>query len=91
MRLFAACDRHTPDGRIVTFLLLINRYAHKGHVRSIRRNLRVSNPYEIEQIFFGDVALLPKYAADACNEKEKNDEWRMSNDEGMTKPEARNI
>src|SRR5438876_794940 len=52
---------------------------------------RISNPYEIEQILLSDVALLPKYAADACNENEKNDERRMSNDEGMTKPEARNI
>ena len=73
MRLFAACDWHTPDGRIVTFLLLINRYAHKGRVRSIRRNLRVSNPYEIEQILLGDVAFLGGHAGGCSREAEGND------------------
>ena len=80
-RLFATFERHSPDGSIVTFLLLVNRHAHKRHSRSVRRDLRISNPDEIEQIFFRDIALLTERSAGCCDKSDQNDEARMTNDE----------
>src|SRR5438128_12397124 len=85
----ATSDRDRPDRRIVAFLFLVHGHAHKRHARSIRRNLRIADPDEIEEIFLGDVAFLSKRVTDSRDQKKANDEARMSNDEGMTKPKPR--
>ena len=38
-----------------------SRHAHEHHPRSVRRNLRITDPDEIEEILFGDVALLGQH------------------------------
>ena len=58
MRLIIARGRNHPDGSVVTIFLLVHRYAHKRDAVSIGRNLRITDPDKIEEIFFGDVALL---------------------------------
>jgi len=42
------------------------------------------------KILFGDIALLREEGADSrCEDEQTNDEARITNDEGMAKPEAR--
>src|SRR6267378_4908156 len=90
MRLLTPRCRHGPDGSIIAFLLLVHRHAHECHSRSIRGNLRIADPDKVPKIFFGNVALLGEGDADSRSEDEQtNDEARITNDEGMTKPEAR--
>ena len=72
VRLLAARDRHRPDRRVVAFFLLVNCNADKCDTRSIRRNLRVSDPDKIEQIFFSNVALLRR--DDGCRRGPKDDD-----------------
>src|SRR5438552_19180534 len=90
MRLFATRCRHGPDRSVVAFLLLVHRHAHERHPRSIRGNLRIADPDKVPKIFFGNVALLREGDAESRSEDEQtNDEARITNDEGMAKPEAR--
>ena len=54
-----ASGRDQPERSVVAFFFLIHRHAGDKHdLRSIRRDLRVADPDEIEKILFGDVALL---------------------------------
>src|ERR1700704_1359055 len=86
MRRLTPCDRHRPNRSVITFFFLVDRDPYERHTRAIRRNLRIANPDEIEQIFFSDGALLSEKWSYA--ESDEKDEARMTNDQGMTKPEA---
>ena len=57
MRLFPARGRDSPKRSIVAFLLFINRDANEDHARPVRRQLRIADPDEVEEIFLGDVSL----------------------------------
>src|ERR1700730_14881934 len=90
MRLLTPRCRHGPDRSVVAFLLLVHGHAHERHSRSIRRNLRIADPNKIPKILFGDIALLCEGDADSRGEDEQtNDEERITNGEGMAKPEGR--
>src|SRR3984893_10942164 len=90
MRLLTPRCRHGPDRSVVAFLLLVHGHAHERHSRSIRRNLRIADPNKIPKILFGDIALLCEGDADSRGEDEQtNDGARITNGEGMAKPEAR--
>src|SRR5438477_1831091 len=58
MRRFFVDSRHRPDGGVVTELFFIHAHAHKDDARSIRRNLRITDPDEIEQVLFGNTAFV---------------------------------
>ena len=46
----APIGRCDPDGRVVLVLLLVGCDAHEGHARSVRRDLRIGDPYEGEEV-----------------------------------------
>jgi hypothetical protein len=52
--------------------------------------LWIANPNKIEQIFFGNVAPLGEKSGRSRNENKRNDEARMTKDEGMKTPKVRN-
>src|SRR4029077_15170296 len=88
MRRFPAYERYRPNRSFITFFFLVDRHPHKRDARAIRRNLWIADPDEIPQVFFGDGAFFGESSADA--KRKKNDEARMTNDEGITKHEVRN-
>src|SRR5690349_13305717 len=53
-----AFRRHAPDRGVISVLLVVDRDLHKGNARPVRRDLRVSDPVELKDIFLGDRALL---------------------------------
>src|SRR2546421_1764412 len=83
MRFLASSCWDRPDRGVVAFFLFVHRHPHKRDPRSIRRNLRITDPNKIPEIFFGDVSFLGE--SDACAKGKQNDEARMTNDERMTK------
>src|SRR5215475_6352010 len=54
----AAVRRYDPQRRIVAVGLLIDPYADEGDARSVRRNLRVGDPRELEQVRLSNQPLL---------------------------------
>src|SRR5262249_50931954 len=84
---FAARHRQRPNGSVIAFFLLVNGDAHKCNARAIRRHLRITDPDEIPKIFLSDGPLFRERGANA--QSQKNDEARMTNNEGMTKHEVR--
>src|SRR5260370_7371750 len=58
MRRFFVSSRDRPNGGVITDLFFIHVHAHKGDTRSIRRNLRITDPDEIEQVLFGNAAFV---------------------------------
>src|SRR5712671_7130080 len=53
----AAGGGDAPDGGLVAGSLFVDNNTRKSDAGTVRRNLRVGNPHEIEKIFFGDGAL----------------------------------
>src|SRR6266550_7137227 len=58
VRRFLVRRRDRPDGGVITNLFFVYADAHEGDARSIRRNLRITDPDEIEQVLFGYAAFI---------------------------------
>src|SRR5438270_12612836 len=58
MRRFFVSRRDRPGGGVITNLFFVYAHAHEGDARSIRRNLRITDPDEIEQVLFGYAAFI---------------------------------
>ena len=58
MRRFFVSSRDRPDGGVITDLFFVYAHAHESDARSIRRNLRITDPNEIEQVLFGNAAFV---------------------------------
>src|SRR6185295_8406415 len=56
-RRLAAVRRHDPQRGVVAVLLLVDGDAHEGDLPAVRRNLRIGDPYELEEVGLGDRAL----------------------------------
>src|SRR5215470_6380129 len=50
--------RYAPDRRVVSVLLVVDRDLHKGHARTVGRDLRIADPVELKDVFVGDRTLL---------------------------------
>src|SRR5205823_4515610 len=70
VRRFLIRSRDRPNRGVVTELFFIHTHAHKGDARPIRRNLRITDPDEIEQILFGNAAFVRGLRRDR-DEREK--------------------
>src|SRR5688500_3393083 len=57
---FAGRCSDGPDGGVVTVFLVVDGDANEGDARSIRRDLRVSDPDEVKKILLGDISFLRK-------------------------------
>src|SRR3954453_21412094 len=55
-RLRAGARCHRPDGGVVRVLLFVDCDADERDLRAVRRELRITDPVELEQILLGDVA-----------------------------------
>jgi hypothetical protein len=73
MRRFLVRNRDRPDGGVITELFFVHAHVHEGDARSIRRNLRITDPDEIEQVFFGNAAFVRGLRRDR-NEQERREE-----------------
>jgi len=56
-RSVGACGRNHPQHGVVIVFLLVDRDAHKHHVRAVGRGLRVANPLKAEDVFVADKPL----------------------------------
>src|SRR5262249_14877351 len=73
-RLLVAARAHAPDGGVISGPLFVHRHFYKRHPRAVRRNLRIANPVEVEDVFFGDRALLRLgKGGDGPNKTQRND------------------
>src|SRR3954454_5422658 len=54
LRAGARCNR--PDGGVVRVLLFVDGDADERDLRAVRRELRITDPVELEQILLGDAA-----------------------------------
>src|SRR6185369_10815659 len=54
----SAARRHDPQRTFVAIGFLIHPYADENYARTLRRDLGIRDPDELEQIHLGDPALL---------------------------------
>src|SRR5947209_2091853 len=67
--LLVTMQRHAPDGSVVTIFLVVDRHLDESYTGTIRRNLRIANPVELEKIFLGHRPLLRKRRKPKTNKK----------------------
>src|SRR5260221_9882771 len=57
-RRFVATHGDAPDRGVIAGLLLVHGYPDEGHARAVRRNLRIPDPVELEDVFLSDGTFL---------------------------------
>src|SRR5690348_4922047 len=83
-RLVATGHRDRPDGGFIAGLLFIHRDLDEGNARTVRRDLRIADPVELENVFLSDGTLLPLGKSDDCgtNDQSRDEETSSTVHEG---------
>jgi len=83
MRLFAPRSGNDPERSVVTFFLLIHRNANKSDPRTVGRDLDLTDPNKVEEVFLGDVSR-PRRGGDGSENASYRDGKDQLGEDGTT-------